>query len=230
MPRVLIVEDETDLVELLKYNLERNRFETSAATTGEAALVEARRQPPSVILLDVMLPDMSGIDVCRQLRASGDTAQVPIVMLTAKGELQDRVAGLEAGADDYIPKPFNIAEVILRLKAVLRRIPMDASSAVCGLIKLDIAAHRCFVATQEVELTTLEFKIVEYLIAWSERVRTREQLLSEVWGLSSRLETRTVDTHMMRLREKLGPARHQLQTVRGVGYRLSANAPSRPRG
>jgi two-component system phosphate regulon response regulator PhoB len=193
------------------------------AATGEAALTAAREQRPELVLLDLMLPDIPGTEVCRQLRAETATRDVLIVMLTAKGEEADRVRGFEMGADDYVTKPFSVRELVLRLKAILRRSgpPRDGSAPLkLGALELDIAAHRFYVEGKEVALTALEFRLLEYLLARVGRVQTREQLLEEVWGLSSSLETRTIDTHVMRLRDKLGPSRSLLETVRGVGYRL----------
>jgi len=212
MPHVLIVDDESDLAQLIDFNLKSAGFSTHVASTGAAALTAAREQRPELVLLDLMLPDMPGTEVCRHLRADPLTRDVLIVMLTAKGEESDRVRGFEMGADDYVTKPFSVRELVLRLKAILRRSgpPREnAPSIALGPLKLDVSAHRFYVEGKEVALTALEF-----------RVQTREQLLEEVWGLSSTLETRTIDTHVMRLRDKLGPARAYLETVRGVGYRI----------
>jgi len=223
MPHVLIVDDEHDLAELIDFNLRGSGFTTHVAHTGEDALVAARAHNPDLVLLDLMLPDMSGIDVCRQLRANPPSRGVLIVMLTAKGEESDRIRGFEVGADDYVVKPFSVRELVLRLKAILRRGASTAGSAAplaLGPLRLDVASHRFFVEDREVSLTALEFRLLEHLLIRLGRVQTREQLLEEVWGLSSTLETRTIDTHVMRLRDKLGPARSLLETVRGVGYRM----------
>jgi two-component system phosphate regulon response regulator PhoB len=223
MSHVLIVDDERDLAELIDFNLRGAGFSTHLAFTGEAALGAARERPPELVLLDLMLPDMSGIDVCRHLRASAQTRGLLIVMLTAKGEEQDRIRGFEAGADDYVVKPFSVRELVLRLKAILRRsgpTQERAAPLVLGALKLDVGAHRFYVDGKEVQLTALEFRLLEHLLTRLGRVQTREHLLEEVWGLSSSLETRTIDTHVMRLRDKLGPARALLETVRGVGYRI----------
>lgn len=223
MSHVLIVDDERDLAELLEFNLKAAGFSTHIAMTGEAALAAAREQRPDLVLLDLMLPDRTGTEVCRQLRAEADTRDVLIVMLTAKGEEMDRVRGFEAGADDYVTKPFSVRELVLRLKAVLRRggsLKEGLAPIKLGPLELDVSAHRFFVEDKEVILTPMEFRLLHYLMSRMGRVATREQLLGEVWGLSSNLETRTIDTHIMRLRDKFGPARSSLETVRGVGYRI----------
>jgi two-component system phosphate regulon response regulator PhoB len=229
MSHVLIVDDESDLAQLIDFNLKAAGFSTHVAGTGEAALAAARTQRPELVLLDLMLPDMPGTEVCRQLRAGPLTRDVLIVMLTAKGEEADRVRGFEMGADDYVTKPFSVRELVLRLKAILRRSgpPRDnAPSLALGPLKLDVGTHRFYVDNKEVSLTALEFRLLEHLLTRVGLVQTREQLLEEVWGLSSSLETRTIDTHVMRLRDKLGPARAYLETVRGVGYRIvDPNAP-----
>lgn len=223
MSHVLIVDDERDLAELIDFNLKSAGFSTHVSSTGEEALSAARQQRPDLVLLDLMLPDMPGTEVCKQLRAGVNTRDMLIVMLTAKGEETDRVLGFEVGADDYVTKPFSVRELVLRLKAILRRsgAPRDnVAPLTLGPLKLDVGAHRFYVEGKEVTLTALEFRLLEHLLARVGRVQSREQLLEEVWGLSSSLETRTIDTHVMRLRDKLGPARTSLETVRGVGYRI----------
>jgi two-component system phosphate regulon response regulator PhoB len=223
MGHVLIVDDEPDLASLVEFNLRQAGLETSVALTGEQALQLARLRRPDVVLLDLMLPDLSGKEVCRRLRADPATRTVPIVMLTSRGEEADRIEGFEVGADDYVTKPFSPRELVLRLKAILRRSATRESTEQLrlGLLRLDLGAHRAFVAEAEVELTALEFKLLHHLLSRPGRVQSREQLLAEVWGVTSPLETRTVDTHVMRLRDKLGPARNLVETVRGIGYRLS---------
>jgi two-component system, OmpR family, phosphate regulon response regulator PhoB len=223
VPAILIVDDERDLLSLLDFNLRQAGFETVLAANGESALRELRRKVPDLVLLDLMLPDVSGTEVCRQVKADARTRHVPVVMLTAKGEEVDKVVGLELGADDYVTKPFSVRELILRLKAVLRRASAPAPEKppdAVGPIKVDIEAHRAFVDADEVTLTPLEFRLLTTLMSRAGRVQSREQLLTDVWEMSSELETRTVDTHVKRLREKLGSARDLLETVRGVGYRL----------
>jgi two-component system phosphate regulon response regulator PhoB len=223
VPNVLVVDDERDLVSLLDFNLRQAGMETSLAYSGEQALQEARRRVPDLVLLDLMLPDQSGTDVCRQLKSDPRTRAVPVVMLTARGEELDRVVGFELGADDYVVKPFSVRELILRVKAVLRRARqagVEAPRAELGPVRLDADSHRCYIDGQEIDLTPLEFKLLATLMSRAGRVQSRERLLSDVWEMSSELETRTVDTHVKRLREKLGAARDLLETVRGVGYRL----------
>jgi two-component system phosphate regulon response regulator PhoB len=223
MAHVLIVDDERDLADLIDFNLRAAGFSTQVASTGDAALAAAREQRADLVLLDLMLPDMSGVEVCRQLRAGATTRDVLIVMLTAKGEEADRVRGFEVGADDYVTKPFSVRELVLRLKAILRRTQPaqgEVASLKLGPLSLDLSAHRFHVDGKEVPLTALEFRLLEHLMSRMGRVQSREQLLEEVWGLSSSLETRTIDTHVMRLRDKLGAARAYLETVRGVGYRI----------
>jgi two-component system phosphate regulon response regulator PhoB len=223
MAHVLIVDDETDLARLVEFNLQQAGLETTIALTGEQALAAAKARTPDVVLLDLMLPDISGKEVCRRLRADPATKYVPIIMLTARGEEADRIEGFEVGADDYVTKPFSPRELVLRLKALLRRATLKESTEQLklGVLRLDLGAHRAFVEDGEVELTALEFKLLNHLMARPGKVQSREQLLADVWGVTSPLETRTVDTHVMRLRDKLGAGRNLVETVRGVGYRLS---------
>ena len=224
MTSVLLVDDERDLLSLLDFNLRAAGFETLLATTGEQALSQVRRRVPDLVLLDLMLPDVSGTEVCRQIKSDPRTKHVPVVMLTAKGEEVDRVVGFEIGADDYVTKPFSVRELVLRLKAVLRRAgpgrtPERPPESV-GPIRVDVDSHRAFADGAEIPLTPLEFKLLTTLMARLGRVQSREQLLEDVWEMSSEVETRTVDTHVKRLREKLGSGRDLLETVRGIGYRL----------
>ncbi|MEY2668360.1 MAG: hypothetical protein RJA59_998 [Pseudomonadota bacterium] len=223
MPNVLVVDDERDLVSLLDFNLRQSGFETTLAYAGEEALNAARRRPPDLVLLDLMLPDMSGTEVCRQLKSDPRTRAVPVIVLTARGEELDRVVGFELGADDYVVKPFSVRELLLRVRAVLRRAGQQRSEkpvTEVGPIRVDADAHRAWVRGEVLDLTPLEFKLLVTLVTRAGRVQSRERLLADVWEMSSELETRTVDTHVKRLREKLGPARDLLETVRGVGYRL----------
>lgn len=227
---ILIVDDEEDLRELLDINLRREGFATLLAANAAEALEHARSSRVSLVVLDLMLPDLSGTEVCRRLRANPNTAAVPIIMLTAKGEEIDRVVGFEVGADDYVVKAtFSIREFVLRVKAVLKRTsakPKAKARTSHGVLDIDEAGHRVFVEGEEVELTATEFKLLLALATRPERVQTRGFLLQEVWDLPPDLNTRTVDTHVKRLREKLGPAHVHLQTVRGVGYRFCAEPKS----
>ncbi len=230
MPAILIVDDERDLLSLLDFNLRKEGFETLLASSGEEALRALRRMVPDLVLLDLMLPDVPGTEICRQVKADPRTEHVPVVMLTAKGEEIDRVVGLELGADDYVTKPFSVRELVLRIRAVLRRArrartpePAHATSRL-GPLRVDVEAHRAYVGGQEVELTPIEFRLLLTLLSRAGRVQSREQLLAEAWDMAADVELRTVDTHVKRLREKLGPARELLETVRGVGYRLAEPA------
>ena len=224
MTSVLLVDDERDLLSLVDFNLRAAGFETHLATTGEQALAQLRRRVPDLVLLDLMLPDVAGTEICRQIKSDPRTRHVPVVMLTAKGEEVDRVVGFELGADDYVTKPFSVRELILRLKAVLRRAGSGRSAErppeSVGPIRVDVDAHRAFIDGTEIQLTPLEFRLLATFMARLGRVQSREQLLEDVWEMSSELETRTVDTHVKRLREKLGSGRDLLETVRGIGYRL----------
>jgi two-component system phosphate regulon response regulator PhoB len=223
---ILVVDDEVDLVDSVQYSLQREGFEIRTAHSGGAALIEARRRPvPDLILLDLMLPDRSGLDVCRELKRDPATSAVPVVMLTARGSEVDRVVGFELGADDYVVKPFSVRELVLRIKAVLRRGP-SAPEAVgpveVGRLRLDEVAHRVWVDDEQIELTALEFRLLATFVHRRGRVQTREVLLNDVWEMRGDLPTRTVDTHVKRLRKRLGAAGEYIETLRGVGYRFSA--------
>jgi two-component system phosphate regulon response regulator PhoB len=231
MPKsILIVEDEQDLVNTLEYNLEREGFETQSALNGSEGLELAESAPhPDLVLLDLMLPDVSGTEVCRRIRENPDTAKIPVVMLTAKGEEIDRVVGFEVGADDYVVKPFSVRELVLRVKAILRRAQQEPEDEehtdeelTFGEIRIDIPGHRVWVDGDEIRLTALEFKLLTTFIERKGRVQTRDVLLSDVWGINADVMTRTVDTHVKRLREKLGEAGDYIETIRGVGYRFRA--------
>ena len=228
---ILIVEDEHDLAEVLRYNLEKEGYRTRVAHTGRAALEETKREPlPDLVLLDLMLPDLSGTEICRTLRANSATAAMPIIMCTARTDEVDRIVGFELGADDYIAKPFSVREVLLRVRAVLRRLKPDgeavssSSRLSIGSVGIDVEAHRAWVEDEEVHLTPLEFKLLLTLVSRRGRVQTRDRLLEDVWDYNTDVTTRTVDTHVKRLREKLGSAGPVIQTVRGVGYRCSGEA------
>lgn len=229
MARILVVEDEPDLQKVLEYNLRQAGHEPLGALRGRDALELAHARRPDVILLDLMLPDLAGTDVCRSLKSDPATRQIPVIMLTAKGEEIDRVVGFELGADDYVVKPFSVRELLLRIQAVLRRgataEPAEApeSRVEFGSLVFDRAAHRVWVDKQEIELTALEFKLLVTLYDRRDRVQSRATLLDDVWGISADITTRTVDTHVKRLREKLAGARDYIETVRGVGYRFVAS-------
>lgn len=225
---ILIVEDEPDLLSTIDYNLQREGFETRTASSGEAALKLAERDPrPDLVLLDLMLPDISGTEVCRRLKQNDALRRVPVVMVTARGEEIDRVVGFEVGADDYVVKPFSVRELVLRVKAVLRRSarPDDAvaDDTSFGRLRIDPAAHRVFVDGAEVTMTALEFRLLSTFLARRGRVQSREVLLADVWGIEADITTRTVDTHVKRLREKLGVCGAYIETLRGVGYRFRAS-------
>lgn len=220
---ILVVEDEPDIRQLLVHQLTREGYSVRTAASGPEAVELAPRLRPALVLLDLMLPGLSGTEVCRRLRADPATAATPIIMLTARTEEIDRVVGFEVGADDYVTKPFSPRELMLRVRAVLRRAPApelagDALSV--GALRIDIGAHRVWVDDEEVILTATEFKLLTTLARRSGRVQSRGQLLQDVWDAPPDLNTRTVDTHMKRLREKLGRAGDRIETVRGVGYRL----------
>ncbi|HEX7666329.1 MAG TPA: response regulator transcription factor [Polyangiaceae bacterium] len=225
MARILVVEDEIDLQEILEYNLTQAGHQVHVVANGTEALRAAREEKPDAMLLDLMLPDITGTEVCKELKKDPRTSGIHIVMVTAKGEEIDRVVGFEIGADDYIVKPFSVRELILRVQAVLRRKPSAEEGPArvmrFGPLKVDREAHRAWIDEAEVELTALEFRLLTTLESRRNRVQTRERLLSDVWGIDADVTTRTVDTHVKRLREKLGSAAKYIETVRGVGYRFS---------
>ena len=222
--QILVVEDEADIRELLRFNLEREGFGVVEACDGTQGLTLARQHRPDLVLLDVMLPGPDGFEVCRRLGAQAETAHIPVLMLTARGEEVDRVVGLSLGADDYVVKPFSVRELMLRIRAVLRRGVRAASSPVLERhgIRLKSDAHTAEGAEGALNLTATEFRLLEDLLRHAGGVRTREQLLNAVWGYSFEGYARTVDTHVRRLRAKLGEAAPVLETVRGVGYRIKA--------
>ncbi|MDG1203120.1 MAG: response regulator transcription factor [SAR86 cluster bacterium] len=224
--KVLVIEDEPDIRKTLEYNLLREGFEVS----GCGSIKEAKKliEDPkfSIILLDLMLPDGSGLDLCKEIKSDTATKDIPIVILTAKDDEVDKVVGFELGADDYVTKPFSVRELILRVKAILKRnsktllTPIEVNRNF-GSLKMDIESHEVFIDDKEVILTALEFKLLNQLVERRGRVQTRDQLLSDVWGYSADVTTRTVDTHIKRLREKLGTMGKYVQTIRGVGYKFS---------
>lgn len=225
MSRVLIVEDEADLSGLLSYNLKAAGFEPEVAATGASGIAKARSSKPDLVLLDVMLPDIPGTEVLRMIREDPGLRRTAVVLVTAKGQESDRVTGLELGADDYVVKPFSVRELILRVKAILRRADTEGvgeEPLAAGKIRLDPSRHEAMIDGKEVALTALEFRLLKTLMERQGRVQTREVLLSDVWGITAEINTRTVDTHIRRLREKLGPAGDAVETVRGVGYKFDA--------
>lgn len=217
---ILIVEDEKDIRDLLSFHCEREGFAVFEAEDGHRALELAAEKRPDIILLDLMLPGMDGLSVCRALQRDAATAAIPVIMLTAKGEEIDRIVGLELGAADYVVKPFSVREVMLRVRAVLKRGETRPTASLSGdNIRLDAAAHTVSVRDLPVSLTVTEFRLLEDLLRHKGAVRSREQLLDSVWGYSFEGYARTVDTHVRRLRGKLGEAAEAIETVRGVGYR-----------
>ncbi len=227
-PYVLIVEDEEPIVTLLRYNLEEAGFEVAAATDGEEALLLIGERKPELILLDWMLPSVSGLEVCRQIRRRTDTRDTPIIMLTAKSEEGDRIRGLDSGADDYITKPFSPAEVVARVRAVMRRSrpSLSEESITYEDVVMDLAAHRVSRSGEPIHLGPTEFRLLRYFMEHPGRVFSREQLLDAVWGHDVYVEPRTVDVHIRRLRKALNGEAHKdlIRTVRSAGYALDAKA------
>jgi len=223
-PSVLIVEDEPDIGELVRLNLTQAGFDVATCENGSDALTELRRSPPDLVILDLMLPDRSGTDICREIRSDSQLREIAVIMLTAKAEEVDRVVGFELGADDYVTKPFSPRELVLRAKAVLRRgqsASHEQQPLRQGPLTLDVERHRCEVNGAEVSLTAKEFSLLQALMTRPGRVLTREQLVDRVWGSDVAVTLRTIDTHLKRLREKLGPAGDLIDTIRGVGYRFA---------
>ena len=222
------MDDEPEAVELLEFNLKQAGFDVIAAADGAQALKKARAAVPSLIVLDLMLPEIDGLEVCKMLRRDPATAGIPIIMLTAKAAEMDRIVGLELGADDYITKPFSPRELVLRVKKILQRgqaANAEPDSLKFGDLVIDTPQHLVKWRGKPIELTATEFKLLVLLAQRRGRVQSRDQLLRDVWDYNSFIDTRTVDTHMRRLREKLGPASKHLATVRGVGYRFVEAAP-----
>ncbi|MFA4843641.1 MAG: response regulator [Candidatus Margulisiibacteriota bacterium] len=225
MAEILIIEDERDIVETLEYNLKKEGYRVAKAYDGISGLKMAESKIPSLILLDLMLPGLSGLDICRKLKKDDRTAGIPIIMLTAKGTETDKVVGLEVGADDYLTKPFSIKELIARIKVILRRYEKKPAAASVALklkdLEIDTERHEVKANGKLVELTAKEFQLLFYLASNPGHVYSREQLLDTVWGIEVAIETRTVDVHVRRLREKLGRAGKHIVTLRGVGYKFS---------
>ena len=223
-PRILVVDDEPDILELLRVNLAQAGFAVDTAADGAEARRALRQARPDLLVLDLMLPDRSGTEICREIRSDPALADLPVIMVTARTEEVDRVVGFELGADDYISKPFSPRELVLRVKAVLRRGRAASDSAgplLAGNLELDVDRHRCRVEGREVTLTAKEFGLLAALMSRPGRVLSREQLVEEVWGSDITVTLRTIDTHLKRLREKLGAASDLIDTVRGVGYRFA---------
>ncbi len=222
MKTLLVVEDENDIRQLLRFNLEREGYAVLEADNGLDGLRTASLELPDLVVLDLMLPGLDGCEVCRRLKAQTATADTPVLMLTARGEEVDRIEGFTLGADDYVVKPFSVKELVLRIRAILRRSDRTEPGAVLsrGGLFIDVDAHRVTLDGMELALTATEFRLLEDLMRHAGAVRTREQLLNAVWGYSFDGYARTVDTHVRRLRAKLGDEASALETVRGVGYRL----------
>jgi DNA-binding response OmpR family regulator len=225
--RILVVEDEKDVREMIRLNLKAAGFDVVEAGNGAEALALAKNDPPKVIILDLMMPEMSGIEVCRALRRNPATSRIPVLMLTAKSTEEDKVVGFEVGADDYVTKPFSPRELVLRVRAVARRQPdqgaAKAAPLKAGTIQLDRGNMIAMIGAKKLTLTSTEFRLLELLLRRAGSIQSRDALLSEVWGYQANLDTRTVDTHIRRLRDKMGKAGALVETVRGSGYRLNNN-------
>jgi two-component system phosphate regulon response regulator PhoB len=222
MERVLIVDDDPDIQQLVRYNLSQAGFEVSTAETGRVALDLVQRHPPDLIILDLMLPDVDGMEVCRTLRQRENSRRIPVVMLTARGDEIDRVIGFELGADDYVMKPFSPRELVLRVKSIFRRMKDERTDMLrSGDIQIYPARRQCFVSDDSVVLTAKEFDLLQELMRAHGNVLTRDVLMDKVWGYHGEATSRTLDTHVRRLREKLGREGMRVETVRGVGYRMA---------
>lgn len=221
---ILIVEDDKHISKLLKYNLEKSGFDCFATITGEDALDVLDMQYINLVILDVMLPKMDGFGICKLIKQNSKTANVPVMMLTAKGEEVDRVVGFELGADDYVVKPFSPRELVLRVKAILKRGKAQeviSEIVTSGALQIDISRHKVSINNKNIELTPMEFKLLITLMKRRGRVQSRENLLNDVWDVASDVTTRTVDTHIKRLRQKLGKMGKKIETVRSIGYRFN---------
>ena len=224
--KILIIEDEPDIRRNLEYNLGREGFNASSVGSLDEACEKLKSKKFDLILLDLMLPDGSGLDLCKKIKSNSETEATPIIILTAKDDEVDKVVGFELGADDYVTKPFSVRELILRVKAILKRSDTKTKEVVeverqFGDLKIDVDSHEVHVDSKLIELTALEFRLLKELVDKRGRVQSRDQLLSEVWGYNAEVTTRTVDTHIKRLREKLGSMGKYVQTIRGVGYKFS---------
>jgi len=222
MTRIVVIEDEEDLRTVLTFNLQNAGYTVLATGTGTEGIQLIREHLPDMVLLDLILPDLSGVEVCKQLKQQATTQNIPVMMLTARGEEDDRVSGFEAGAEDYLVKPFSLRELLLRIGVILTRNKKQGESKESfGLLHMDRDAHRIWIGQKECVLTALEFRLLLQLFDNRHRVQSRGELLREVWGWEGEAVTRTVDTHIKRLREKLGPAGIYVETVRGIGYRFA---------
>jgi two-component system phosphate regulon response regulator PhoB len=223
--RILVVDDESDVTDLVAYHLKSKGFQVETINDPNGSIGAARSFVPDLVILDVMMPDLNGIQICRMLRADPKLKKVPVIFLTAKAEENDRIQGLELGADDYICKPFSTKELILRVQSIIRRIseavPEEPKRLQVGQIVIEVDRHEAFVHGNKIELTATEFKLLRLLMERRGRVQTREHLLINVWNYETEIETRTVDTHVRRLREKLGSEADWIETIRGVGYRMA---------
>ena len=225
MERVLIVDDDPDIQRLVSYNLSQAGFQVLSASTGRTALDSVQKQPPDLIILDIMMPDVDGMEVCRTLRQRENSRRIPIIMLTARGEEVDRVVGFELGADDYVSKPFSPRELVLRVKSIFRRVKVDHSQVIrIGAIQLFPERRQVFVGDHAVSLTAKEFDLLHELMRAGGNVLTREFLMDKVWGYHGESTSRTLDTHVRRLREKLRDDGELVETVRSVGYRIAHGA------
>jgi two-component system phosphate regulon response regulator PhoB len=231
--KILVVDDEPDVVELVSYHLRNAGYKVQAVTNPNVSIGTARTFLPDLVILDIMMPDLNGTQICRILRSDPELKNVPIIFLTARGEENDRIVGFEAGCDDYVCKPFSVKELVLRVQSNLRRagkaVPEKIKRLQVGKIVVDLERHQTSVGGQRIELTITEFKLLQRMMERLGRVQTREHLLVEVWNYETEIETRTVDTFMRRLREKLGREGARIETIRGVGYRMAESKdPDRP--
>ena len=219
---IYLVEDDNSIRELVIYTLQTTGFPAKGFACAADFWEEMKKELPSLVLLDIMLPDEDGLSILRKIRESSQTARLPVMMVTAKGTEYDKVLGLDSGADDYIPKPFGMMELVSRVKAVLRRCrrPEDSQELVCGKLRISVGRHEVYFDQRKLELTRKEFELLQYLVENAGMVMSRNQILGYVWGYDFDGETRTVDVHVRALRQKLGEAGEMLETVRGVGYRI----------
>ncbi len=225
--KIIVVDDEVDVADLVSFHLKKAKYEVITVADGATALPLIRAENPNLVVLDLMLPGISGLEICRALKSDPKTAPIPVIMLTAKADEVDRIVGFELGADDYVVKPFSPREFVLRVNAVVRRNAAGAAAdrLVAGQIAVDRTKHAVTVEGKPIDCTATEFKLISILIERRGRVQSRDRLLSDVWGYEAAIDTRTVDTHMRRLREKLGKYGSYLETVRGFGYRICEDLP-----